>query len=54
VGAQQSRRRRHLTTDGGDTGDSASPTERIARIAIDPSASETVYVVVTGHLWNRH
>ncbi len=46
----------YKTTDGGDTwqfvglGDS----ERIARIVIDPSDGDTVYVCATGHLWSAN
>ncbi len=46
----------YRTTDGGDTwqftglGDS----ERIARIAVDPTSPDTVYVCATGHLWNAN
>jgi photosystem II stability/assembly factor-like uncharacterized protein len=44
----------YKSTDGGDswtrTGLEAS--ERIARIAIDPKASDTVFVCVTGHLYD--
>ncbi len=44
----------YKTTDGGEswTRVGLENSERIARIAIDPTNSEIVYVAVTGHLWN--
>jgi len=46
----------YKTTDGGDNWEKLglAESERIARIAIDPQHSDTVYVAVTGHLWNKH
>ena len=46
----------YKTTDGGDSWEKLglAESERIARIAIDPQRPETVYVAVTGHLWNKH
>jgi len=46
----------YKTTDGGDTWQNLGlkDSERIARIVIDPRHSDTVYVAVTGHLWDAH
>ena len=46
----------YRTKDGGETWQKMGleNTERIARIAIAPKDSNTVYVCVPGHLWNAH
>jgi photosystem II stability/assembly factor-like uncharacterized protein len=46
----------YRTTDGGDTWQhlGLKDSERIARIVIDPKRGDTVYVAVTGHLWDAH
>ena len=46
----------YRTTDGGDTWEhlGLENTERIAKIAVDPTDGETVYVCATGHLWNAN
>jgi photosystem II stability/assembly factor-like uncharacterized protein len=44
----------YKTTDGGDSWKRVGleNSERIARVIIDPKNSDTVYVAVTGHLWD--
>ena len=46
----------YKTTDGGGTWThmGLADTEHIARIAVDPKQSDTVYVCATGHLWNAN
>lgn len=46
----------YRTTDGGDTWEhlGLEATERIAKIAVDPTDSDTVFVCATGHLWNAN
>jgi photosystem II stability/assembly factor-like uncharacterized protein len=46
----------YRTTDGGDTWEhlGLDNTERIAKIAVDPTDSDTVFVCATGHLWNAN
>jgi photosystem II stability/assembly factor-like uncharacterized protein len=46
----------YRTTDGGDTWEhlGLENTERIAKIAVDPTDSDTVFVCATGHLWNAN
>jgi len=46
----------YKTTDGGAdwTNAGLGDTEHIARIAIDPKASNTVYVCATGHAWDSN
>ncbi|MGH9857004.1 MAG: WD40/YVTN/BNR-like repeat-containing protein, partial [Acidobacteriota bacterium] len=46
----------YKTTDGGENWQliGLEKSERIARIAIDPKNSNTVYVAVPGHLWNAN
>ena len=46
----------YRTTDGGDSWQhlGLKDSERIARIVIDPEHGDTVYVAVTGHLWDSH
>ncbi len=46
----------YKTTDGGDTWKRVGleDSERIARIAIDPGETSTVYVCATGHLWSAN
>ncbi|MGZ8792980.1 MAG: WD40/YVTN/BNR-like repeat-containing protein [Thermoanaerobaculia bacterium] len=46
----------YKTTDGGGswTNMGLADTEHIARIAIDPKKSDTVFVCATGHLWNAN
>src|SRR5262245_51369647 len=46
----------YKTSDGGDSWERVglAESEHIARIAIDPRHPDTVYVAVTGHLWNSH
>jgi photosystem II stability/assembly factor-like uncharacterized protein len=46
----------YKTSDGGDTWQrlGLANSERIARIVIDPRHGDTVYVAVTGHLWDAH
>ncbi len=46
----------YRTTDGGQNWQlmGLEKSERIARIAIDPGKSDTVYVAVSGHLWNSN
>jgi len=46
----------YRTTDGGDSWQhlGLEKTERIARIAVDPKASDTAYVCAAGHLWNAN
>jgi len=46
----------YRTADGGDTWEhlGLENTERIAKIAVDPTDGETVYVCATGHLWNAN
>jgi photosystem II stability/assembly factor-like uncharacterized protein len=46
----------YKTTDGGESWQrlGLEDSERIARIALDPQRPDTVYVAVTGHLWNGH
>ncbi len=46
----------YKTTDGGDSWKlvGLEDSERIARIAVDPSAPDTVYVCATGHLWGAN
>ena len=44
----------YKSTDGGENWNNVGlqDTERISRILVDPSDSNTVYVCATGHLWN--
>jgi len=46
----------YRTTDGGDTWEhlGLESTERIAKIAVDPTDSDTVYVCATGQLWSAN
>lgn len=46
----------YKTVDGGDNWEhlGLEDSERIARILIHPTDSDTVYVAVTGHLWNAN
>ncbi|HJQ38192.1 MAG TPA: glycosyl hydrolase [Thermoanaerobaculia bacterium] len=46
----------YKTTDGGATWTNAGLTdsEHIARIAVDPKKSDTVFVCATGHAWNAN
>lgn len=46
----------YRTANGGDTWEhlGLENTERIAKIAVDPTDGETVYVCATGHLWNAN
>jgi photosystem II stability/assembly factor-like uncharacterized protein len=46
----------YRTTDGGENWEhlGLEATERIAKIAVDPTDSDTVYVCATGHLWNAN
>ena len=46
----------YKTTDGGENWQllGLEKSERIARIAIDPKNTSTVYVAVPGHLWNSN
>ena len=46
----------YKTTDGGSTWTNVGlgDTEHVARIAIDPKKSDTVFVCATGHLWNAN
>jgi photosystem II stability/assembly factor-like uncharacterized protein len=46
----------YRTTDGGDTWEhlGLENTERIAKITVDPTNSDTVYVCATGHLWDAN
>jgi photosystem II stability/assembly factor-like uncharacterized protein len=46
----------YRTTDGGDSWQHLGlpDSERISRIAVDPSDSKTVWVCATGHLWNAN
>ncbi len=46
----------YRTRDGGDTWElmGLQSTERIARILIDPTDSNRVFVAATGHLWNAN
>ncbi len=46
----------YKTTDGGDTWArmGLDETEHIARIVVDPSKHDTVYVCATGHLWDAN
>ncbi|HKS23302.1 MAG TPA: glycosyl hydrolase [Thermoanaerobaculia bacterium] len=46
----------YKTTDGGSTWKSVGldDTEHVARIAVNPKSSDTVYVCATGHAWNAN
>lgn len=46
----------YKTTDGGDNWKyvGLKETERMSKILIDPTNSDTVYVCATGHLWNAN
>ena len=46
----------YRTTDGGDTWEhlGLEKTERIAKIAVDPTDGDTVFVCAMGHLWNAN
>jgi photosystem II stability/assembly factor-like uncharacterized protein len=46
----------YRTTDGGDSWEhlGLENTERIAKIAVHPEDSDTVWVCATGHLWNAN
>jgi photosystem II stability/assembly factor-like uncharacterized protein len=46
----------YRTTDGGESWEhlGLEETERIAKIAVDPNDSDTVFVCATGHLWNAN
>jgi photosystem II stability/assembly factor-like uncharacterized protein len=46
----------YKSTDGGDSWQlvGLADSERIARIEIDPTDGDTVYVCATGHLWNAN
>jgi photosystem II stability/assembly factor-like uncharacterized protein len=46
----------YKSTDAGDTWErmGLAESERIARIAVDPTHGDVVYVAVPGHLWNDH
>jgi photosystem II stability/assembly factor-like uncharacterized protein len=46
----------YKSTDGGANWSNAGLTdsEHIARVAVDPKASDTVYVCATGHAWNSN
>ena len=46
----------YRTRDGGDTWEhlGLENTERIAKIAVDPTDSDTAYVCATGHLWGAN
>jgi photosystem II stability/assembly factor-like uncharacterized protein len=46
----------YRTKDGGDTWEhlGLEATERIAKIAVDPTNPDTVFVCATGHLWNAN
>src|SRR5258706_2103627 len=46
----------YKSTDGGDnwTNVGLKDSERIAKILVDPTNTDTVYVCATGHLWNAN
>jgi photosystem II stability/assembly factor-like uncharacterized protein len=46
----------YKSTDGGDswTNVGLADSEHVARIVVDPKASDTVYVCATGHAWNAN